>query len=194
MDISTRFAPWMERKLMTDYYWKVKATVSGGKKYDPSQPRVPAGDPRGGQWMESSGGGFFSSEQRPEPRKPTEFQTPRARVQFGIAGDSDAFRIDGPHGSRGSGYWRNVDFPGEYGKSDRGEIFFITAGSKKRAGLGTSIARDMLAVMKANGATTLNMYPTTSEGKFLIAKLIREGDVELIRTSSSGKAEYRILR
>jgi hypothetical protein len=34
---------------MNGYYWRLKV----GHKYDPSQPRVPAGDPRGGQWTES---------------------------------------------------------------------------------------------------------------------------------------------
>jgi len=30
------------------YYWKL--TVRAGNKFDPNQPRVPAGNPRGGQW------------------------------------------------------------------------------------------------------------------------------------------------
>lgn len=175
---------------MSDYYWRL--TV--GKKYDPSQPRVPSGSSEGGQWTSVGGGGFFGGSSRPEPKKPRSFQTPHATIRFGIAGDSDTFEIHGPAGSRGTGYWTNSDFPGEYGKADRGEIFFITAGSRKRAGLGTSIARDMLNVLKANNTKTVVMFPTTKEGKFLIAKLVREGDVELIRTSKSGKAEYRILK
>jgi len=44
---------------MSDYYWKLK--VQAGRKYDPSQPRVPAGDPRGGQWTSSGTGGSVSS-------------------------------------------------------------------------------------------------------------------------------------
>jgi hypothetical protein len=34
------------------YYWKLKV----GHKYDPNQPRIPAGDPRGGQWTAEGGG------------------------------------------------------------------------------------------------------------------------------------------
>jgi hypothetical protein len=46
---------------VSDYYWQVKATVGPRKKgYDPNQPRVPAGDPRGGQW--TSDGGSFSAQ------------------------------------------------------------------------------------------------------------------------------------
>jgi len=166
---------------MSGYYWTLKV-----KKYDPSQPRVPAGSSEGGRW--TSGGAGNGHRRTPQ------LKTPGARITFNIGGDSDTFRIDGPHGSRGSGYWRNHDFPGESGKRDRGEIFFITAGSRKRAGLGTSIARDMLAVLRKNGTRTVNMSPTTREGRALIAKLVREGDIELIRTSASGKAEYRILK
>jgi hypothetical protein len=36
---------------MNGYYWRLKV----GHKYDPSQPRVPAGDPRGGQWTSTGG-------------------------------------------------------------------------------------------------------------------------------------------
>jgi len=38
---------------MGDYYWKLK--VNTGRKFDPSQPRVPAGDSRGGQWTSDGG-------------------------------------------------------------------------------------------------------------------------------------------
>lgn len=37
------------------YYWNLKVS---GRKYDPSQPRVPAGDPRGGQWTSGEGIGW----------------------------------------------------------------------------------------------------------------------------------------
>jgi hypothetical protein len=36
-----------------DFYWELKVKV--GKKYDPSQPRVPAGSSEGGQWTEVGG-------------------------------------------------------------------------------------------------------------------------------------------
>lgn len=42
----------MRAATMDGYYWNLK--VHAGRKYDPSQPRVPAGDSRGGQW--TSGG------------------------------------------------------------------------------------------------------------------------------------------
>lgn len=41
---------------MDGYYWRLKV----GAKYDPNQPRVPAGDPRGGQWTAEGGGGAWS--------------------------------------------------------------------------------------------------------------------------------------
>lgn len=39
---------------MNGYYWNLKVT---GHKYDPSQPRVPAGSPEGGRWTNSGGAG-----------------------------------------------------------------------------------------------------------------------------------------
>jgi len=39
---------------MSDYYWQL--TVRPGRKYDSGQPRVPAGDPRGGQWTSTGMG------------------------------------------------------------------------------------------------------------------------------------------
>lgn len=37
------------------YYWELKINLQH-KGYDPSQPRVPAGDSRGGQWTSAHGG------------------------------------------------------------------------------------------------------------------------------------------
>lgn len=37
------------------YYWKLK--VRTGRKYNPSQPRVPAGQPEGGRWTAAEGSG-----------------------------------------------------------------------------------------------------------------------------------------
>jgi hypothetical protein len=39
------------------YYWDLKVEIGANRKgYDPNQPRVPAGDPRGGQWTAAGGG------------------------------------------------------------------------------------------------------------------------------------------
>lgn len=51
---------------MTNYYWKLK--VQTGRKYDPDQPRVPAGDPRGGQWASGSPGSSASVVENEGPR------------------------------------------------------------------------------------------------------------------------------
>ena len=127
------------------------------------------------------------------PMVPGEFKTAGARVRFGLGGDSDTFEIRSGS-ARATGYWRNADFPGEYGKLNRGEIFYITAGERKRRGIGTNLARDALSLLRLNGMQTVNMATTTKEGQFLVDKLVREGDIELIRESNVNKAEYRILR
>lgn len=197
---------------MKGYTWKLvwneedhprhpKGTDRGGQfaakdwleKYSPDQPREPAGGEGGGRWTSGGATSFFGNTQaKPQPKKPRTLQTPGARIRFGLGGDQDNFEIQGPDGSRGSGYWRNVDFPGEYSRQDRGEVFFITAGSRKRQGIGTGIARDMLSTMRENGTRTVNFFPTTPEGKALVEKLVREGDIELIRTSPT-KSEYKIM-
>jgi len=42
--------------------------ASLARKYDPNQPRVPAGSPDGGQWTDGGGGGGAASP-RPSPRR-----------------------------------------------------------------------------------------------------------------------------
>jgi GNAT superfamily N-acetyltransferase len=59
----TRFHAYVERRRTTDAeneHVDVYVVVDG---YDPNQPRVPAGDPHGGEWTEGGGGsGGFASE------------------------------------------------------------------------------------------------------------------------------------
>jgi len=138
-------------------------------------------------------GGVGEASVPDTPRVPTNLTTAGARIRFGLGGDSDTFEIRSGS-ARATGYWRNADFPGEYGKLNRGEIFYITAGERKRRGIGTSLARDSLALLRLNGMQTVNMATTTKEGRFLVDKLVREGDIELIRDSQTNKSEYRILR
>jgi hypothetical protein len=40
--------------------WELAKFASRGRKYDPNQPRVPAGNPDGGQWTSEGGGGGTS--------------------------------------------------------------------------------------------------------------------------------------
>lgn len=42
------------------YYWELRVDLQRGHKYNPAQPRVPAGNSRGGQW---TSGGFIKGTQ-----------------------------------------------------------------------------------------------------------------------------------
>jgi hypothetical protein len=176
---------WIEQ-----YYQERKTKKKGGPG---SGHRGHAGRPgkRGGSLPGKVGGGEPGVPDT--PRVPDEFKTAGAKVRFRLGGDSDTFEIRSGS-ARATGYWRNADFPGEYGKLNRGEIFYITAGERKRRGIGTSLARDALNLLRLNGMQTVNMATTTKEGQYLVDKLVREGDIELIRDSNVNKAEYRILR
>lgn len=45
-----------------------------------------------------------------------------------------------------------------------------------------------------NGSSTVNLSPTSQEGKALVASMIRNGVVgETIQQSKSGKNEYKII-
>ena len=52
-------APDELRRVRPDYYWfrfGQAAAIRASRKYDPNQPRVPAGNPDGGQWTSEGGG------------------------------------------------------------------------------------------------------------------------------------------
>ena len=69
------------------------------EKYSPSQPRVPAGDPRGGQWTDRSGGQgtVASPSQDTGPSQDADLTQPMGNVELGdVSGSSelgDLFRI-----------------------------------------------------------------------------------------------------
>jgi hypothetical protein len=74
-------------------------------KYSPSQPRVPAGDPRGGQWTDRSGGGgtVAGPSEDTGPSQDADLTQPMGNVELGdVSGSSelgDLFQIkpDKPH-------------------------------------------------------------------------------------------------
>jgi hypothetical protein len=73
-------------------------------KYSPSQPRVPAGNPRGGQWTDRSGGGGTVASPSPDPGQSpdADLTQPMGNVELGdVSGSNevgDLFQIkpDGP--------------------------------------------------------------------------------------------------
>lgn len=146
--------------------------------YSPDQPRDESG-----RW--SDGGGIKSITPR----------TPGATVELNYGKQAEAFKIQAG-GAHVLGYVKNQDFPTSYEfKPTRGEVFYaqVPAASQKR-GVGTSLVRDALALMRANGTETVNMSTTSDAGRKLVDKLIREGDISSpIQTAPSGKAEHRIL-
>jgi len=114
------------------------------------------------------------------------------KIQSDLA--DDAFRVDDGKAFL-LGYTKNADFPGEYGKKTRGEIFQVNVPQmeqKKGKGLGLCIYA--LNHMKKNGTKTVNMNPTTKEGKALLISLIHNGFIsQPIKISDTGKMEFRIL-
>ena len=122
-------------------------------------------------------------------------RTSGARIRMGVGGQREAFEIMTIQGARASGYLRNADFPGEYGKATRGELVYVTAGIKHRRGIGTSLALDSFRAMRTQGAKTVNISVTTEEGRALVRSLIRKGYISKpIQTSSSGKSEHTLLK
>ena len=134
-----------------------------------------------------------SREPAPEPEARTAPRT-GGKVNVGVAGMDNAFEIVTDDGSRISGYLNNHDFPGQPDSPTRGELFYAEVPEfGRRQGMGTKLALDALDIMANEGAETVNMSPTSDEGRALVASLKRQGAISgPIRTSESGKAEYRI--
>jgi hypothetical protein len=89
----------------------------------------------------------------------------------------------------------DVDFYREYNKKTRGELFFaeVPANLRKK-GIGLAMCQAALTFMKSHGTKTVNMSPTSAEGRLLVTSLIHHGDVSLpIKIAPSGKMEFRIL-
>jgi hypothetical protein len=77
---------------MDGYYW----TLRVGKKYDPSQPRVPAGNPEGGQWTAAGGTSFAEAARRGESVSTSELG----------GGVCHAVRVE--YKDDGSGVWKGL--------------------------------------------------------------------------------------
>jgi predicted GNAT family acetyltransferase len=89
----------------------------------------------------------------------------------------------------------NMDFPSEYNKKTRGEIWYTEVpSSKRKKGIGLAMCRKALSLMKAAGTKTVNMNPVTDEGKALIVSLIHNGEISKpIKQSATGKMEFKIV-
>ena len=88
-----------------------------------------------------------------------------------------------------------MDFPGEYNKKTRGEIWYIEVPeSLRKKGVGLKLCEKAISFMKSKGMKTVNMSPTSKEGRALIISLIHNGYVSKpIKQSQSGKMEFKIL-
>jgi len=100
--------------------------------------------------------------------KRVQLKTEGATLRLGKETGPAAFRNDFDiiaKGAHVSGQVRDVDFPGEKFVATRGEIFRADTGGDERKGLGTSLVRDALNLLRANGSTTVNMNGTTAAGR-----------------------------
>jgi ribosomal protein S18 acetylase RimI-like enzyme len=121
-------------------------------------------------------------------------ETNDVTVKMGVGGMKEGFSISKPDGSRVVGYAYNADFPGEYSREDRGELFYIEVPKHlRRQGLGVSLAKQALELMKSHGCTTVNVDGVSPEGRALINHLTREGNIKFIRSSKTGKSEFELL-
>lgn len=116
-------------------------------------------------------------------------------INFGFAGDKDAFQIKHKDGAAVSGYYQNQDFPGEKTKSDRGEVFLVQVNKGNRfKGIGYNLTEDAINIISANGGKTVNLSATSEGGRAIIKKLIANNIISgPIKTSETGKAEYNII-
>ncbi|KKN24853.1 hypothetical protein LCGC14_0890550, partial [marine sediment metagenome] len=122
-------------------------------------------------------------------------KTSKAKIDLGIGGMPDSFRISTPEGAKVIGNVRNAAFANKPVSPTRGELFMaeVPAGIQ-RQGIGTRLSIDALRLMQKNGITTVKMFATTESGKAVLARLIREGDIsEPIARSEAGATEHTIL-
>jgi predicted GNAT family acetyltransferase len=117
-----------------------------------------------------------------------DLNTQGAEVVLGIAGIQECFEIRAGR-CRATGYLANQDFPNQTSIATRGEIFFIEVPKENRGrGLGASLFQDAIRLIVKNGSSTVNLSPTSQEGKALVASMIRNGVVgETIQQSKFGK-------
>jgi len=106
----------------------------------------------------------------------------------------EAFQAVGEGGERVTGYVGGQDIGKKPSEATRGELYYIEVPkSAQRKGVGLELATKAIEHMKASGAKTVNISPTSDGGRALIAKLVATGVIsEAITTTESGKAEYTI--
>jgi hypothetical protein len=117
-------------------------------------------------------------------------------VEYGYAGIKEGFKIAGPSGETAIGYAYGADFPTDVSSPSRGELFLVNVPEhRRRRGAGKAISIRAIEMMKQqHGCETVVMHATSAGGRAIIESLIAEGYIsEPIRTSSTGKKEYKIL-
>jgi 8-oxo-dGTP pyrophosphatase MutT (NUDIX family)/predicted GNAT family acetyltransferase len=121
-------------------------------------------------------------------------ETKNASVELGYAGQHNCFIIKTPYGANVSGYVNGQDFPMMKSEETRGEIFYIEVPQSLRgSGIGKSLAKDAINLIKANGCKTVNISTTSQDGVNLVESLKRDGLIgQAINTSQSGKIEYSL--
>lgn len=140
--------------------------------------------------------GEFAPKAEPTATPKPQYQpsTPGATVTHGYAGMREGFAIKTPHGAEVNGYTHNADFPGKKSDEKRGELFITTVPKHlRRQGLGSSLAKDALGLMKHHGAERVGISTTSDEGRAMVSSLLRDGHIHgPLSTSQTGKSEYGI--
>jgi len=140
--------------------------------------------------------GEFAPKTEPATTPKPQYQpsTPGATVTHGYAGMREGFAIKTPHGAEVNGYTHNADFPGKKSDEKRGELFITTVPKHMRLqGLGSSLAKDALGLMKHHGAERVGISTTSDEGRAMVSSLLRDGHIHgPLSTSQTGKSEYGI--
>ncbi len=103
------------------------------QKYDPNQPRIPAGSPEGGRWTSAGGGSFGDSRDAagpiatPTPTVPVEWPDPLVQIERDTSGQqpwrelATTYRPDGSVASRTALNRDGSIIRSTYGRSDAGE-------------------------------------------------------------------------
>lgn len=114
-------------------------------------------------------------------------------TKLGIAGMSNTFEIKSKYG-KATGYFKDSDFPNERSKEDRAEVFYVEVSpAYQKRGKGLDLMKEALKLVKSKGAKTVNMNGTTKAGRALIASAVRNNLLKQLRTSETGKTEFKIL-
>ena len=130
---------------------------------------------------------------RPVAEAGFEAETVGAKIVIGAHLDSGRVEVIHPKG-KATGYLRNRDMPGEANVESQGELFFVKRDKDGPRGLGFSLAKDALRVMKDSGAETVIMrVPSTKVGKAMVDRLIEEGIIgPAIKTTDTGTSLHNL--